>query len=451
MANDVPALAEKRKSWYQGLTAYHWWVLVIGTMAWMFDCMDQRLFVLSREPALTELLGGQAVRADVLRYGKYVTAAMIVGWSVGGLFFGVVGDRWGRVKTLSVAILVYAAFTGLSGLALHWWDFCFYRFLMGCGIGGAFATAATLIAETLPPHARAFSLGVFQAISAMGNFVGAAIATYLVVPGLPLNLFGYSLSGWRVLFFIGILPGILSVFIMRTVREPEAWKQARQVARDDSKKGMGDIRGLFTHPTWRRHTLVGVGLAVAGVVGLWGIGFWGPELISEALKDQSKEVVQKVRGNAMQLFDLGSLLGMFAFTVLATRFGRRLSFALSLLTCYAVVTMVFLRLSSAGDAYWMFPMMGFVTLSIFGGYAIYFPEIYPTRLRATGTGFCYNTARVLAAALILGSAGVDEIFRKLQFASPFRAGAIAICTVYLLGLLVLIWAPETKDKPLPED
>jgi len=451
---DQPALRqppERKPRWYQGMTKYHWWVLCIGATAWLFDTMDQRIFVLSRQPALAQLLGVDSGHPDVLPYSKLVTAVMIVGWAVGGLFFGIMGDRWGRVKTLSISILVYSLFTGFSGLSMSWWDFCVYRFLMGCGIGGAFATAATLIAETLPSHSRAFALGMFQALSAFGNIIGSAVATWLIVPGLTITLFGREFPGWRLLFFFGVIPAFLVVFIMRTIREPETWTKAASTAKEDARHQLGDLKSLLGHPTWRRNTLVGVGLAVAGVVGLWGVGFWSPELISEALKGESTETVQMVRGKATLLQDVGAFFGIFAFTILATRIGRRPSFALSLLASYFVVTMVFYRLSSATDAYWMTPLMGFATLSIFGGYAIYFPEIFPTRLRATGTGFCYNVARVLAAALILGSSGVDSIFRKLEFASPFRAGAIAVCTIYLLGLLVLIWAPETKDKPLPKE
>ncbi|MEP0844239.1 MAG: MFS transporter [Phycisphaerae bacterium] len=174
--------AAPRMRWYEGMTRYHWWVLIIGSMAWLFDTMDQRIFVLSRQPALSQLQNLAPTHPDVIRYGKYVTAVMIMGWAVGGLFFGVMGDRWGRVKTLSVSVLVYSCFTGLSGLSQHWYDFCVYRFIMGCGIGGAFATAATLIAETLPGHSRAFALGMFQALSAVGNITGSAVARWVVTP-----------------------------------------------------------------------------------------------------------------------------------------------------------------------------------------------------------------------------------------------------------------------------
>ncbi len=235
--------------WYQGLTRYHWWVLAIGVMSWMFDCMDQQFFVRSRQTALHQLMDDEiatyqdAHRADILAeveeevrhdkvtegqreseierrvasrlekaadnalinpFGNLVTALMIFGWSVGGFFFGIYGDKLGRVRTLAITISVYSLFTGLSGLAVGKWDFCLYRFIMGCGIGGAFATAATLIAETMPVHARAMALGLFQALSAVGNILGNIIARYWVRPEVDYlhSLVSDGVAGWRLLFFI---------------------------------------------------------------------------------------------------------------------------------------------------------------------------------------------------------------------------------------------------------
>src|SRR6476660_9495562 len=156
-----PLSLEPRLRWYQGLSGYQWWVLCVASLAWLLDTMSQRIFVLARSPALKELMDLGQSDPRVLQFGNYATAAMMVGWAVGGFYFGIVGDKWGRSKTLSASVLSYSIFTGLSGFSTHWWDFCIYRFLMGCGIGGAFATAATLIAETVPPHSRAFALGMF--------------------------------------------------------------------------------------------------------------------------------------------------------------------------------------------------------------------------------------------------------------------------------------------------
>ncbi len=491
---------EKKLRWYEGLTKYHWWVLFIAVFAWMFDCMDQRLFVLSRAPAVQELLNYDEFKQDILPdieaeasgevaaeladgslapaereaalqdrvsvkvdaafdsraadFGNIVTALMVIGWSVGGFGFGIYGDRLGRVKTLAIAIFVYSIFTGLSGFSVGMIDFCLYRFLMGCGIGGAFATAATLIAETMPDHARATALGLFQSLSALGNIGGSCIAWFVVSPDLDTDLFGLletAISGWRVLFMIGVLPALLIVMIMRTVKEPDAWYAAKERASGNLERQMGDIRSLFTDPRWRRNTLVGLSLAVVGVIGLWGVGFYSPELIATALKDLPTEEVTVIKAKATALQDVGALLGMLAFTWIATRMGRRLAFGLAFVFCWVVVTTVFLVLREPWHAYVLCPLLGFATLSLFGGYSIYFPELYPTRLRASGTGFCYNVGRVLAALVIILKNPIRNMFEGMGFDEPFRTVAVVLASVYLLGLVVLIWAPETKGQPLPTE
>ncbi len=457
MAQETPylAYAGRKLRWYQGLTGYQWWVVCVGSLAWLMDTMSQRIFILSRTPALKELLHLPADATKAPPFDSYATAAMMLGWAVGGFYFGIVGDKWGRAKTLSASVLVYSIFTGLSGLSLHWWDFCLWRFLMGCGIGGAFATGATLIAETVPAHSRAFALGMFQALSALGNITASAVAWKFVHPSSRyfVGMLGAEgIPGWRVLFFLGALPAILVVFIMTTIKDPPAWLEARKVAaKDKLQRQMGDIKGMFTDPRWRRSTLVGVGLAVAGVVGLWGVGFWSPELIREALAGTSREYQDKVIGGATALQDVGAFFGMFVFTLIATFMGRRIGFGVSFIAAFIVVSGVFLTLRAEWHAYVMLPMVGFVTLSVFGGYSIYFPEIYPTRLRSTGTAFCYNVARILTAAIVLLIGPIQQALKAKHVTEVFRWGAVVLCCFYFLGLIALIWAPETKDKPLPED
>src|SRR5437588_2676890 len=140
--------------WYRGLTRYHWFVLFVASLGWLFDCLDQQLFNLGRTPALTELLGGSVEKATVDRYAGYATSIFILGWATGGLFFGILGDRIGRAKTMLLTILLYSAFTGLSALSLSWWDFMIYRFITGMGVGGEFAAGVSLLAEVMPSRIR---------------------------------------------------------------------------------------------------------------------------------------------------------------------------------------------------------------------------------------------------------------------------------------------------------
>jgi MFS family permease len=426
---------------YDNVTPYHWLVVVIASAGWLFDCMDQRLFILARESAVKELLGAGGTGAEVKQLSGYATTAMILGWATGGIIFGMMSDRWGRVKTMAATLLVYSGFTGLSGLSQSWVDFTLYRFLVGLGVGGMFGAATTLVAESVPATVRAVALGALQALSALGNVAGSLISLK-VQPGATDLLWGYS--GWRLLFFVGILPSLLIVPIMFVLREPEAWRRAKEAAGAGALHRVGSPIELFQNPRWRRNSIVGLMLGVSGMFGLWGIGFFSPELISTALSGSSQQTIDTVRGAATALQDVGSFLGMVTFTAIASLISRRLAFFFAFLAGMFVTAFVFNSLQTATDAYWMLPMMGFSQLALFAGYSIYFPELFPTRLRGTGVGFCYNTVRYLAAPapILLG---------LLSTVLSFRTAAVLMSSVYLVGMIALIWAPETKGKPLPED
>jgi predicted MFS family arabinose efflux permease len=450
----VEQIAEvKKTSVFEGVTGYHWVIVIIASCGWLFDCMDQRIFILAREPAIRELMGAETAAETIKDLWGWATCAMLIGWATGGIIFGMMSDKWGRVKTMVVTLIVYSGFTGLSGIAQSVEAFIAYRFLVGLGVGGMFGAATTLVAESVPGNFRSIALGSLQALSACGNIFGSLISL-AIPPGSEDYLFG--MSGWRVIFFVGVIPSILIVPIVFILREPEPWKQAKKLAADnktDQSKQIGSIADLFRTPRWRRNTLVGVTLGFAGMGGLWGIGFYSPELISAALKGESQQVIDSVRGWGTALQDVGAFLGMFTFTLVATFISRRLAFLGAFILCLIITPFVFFNLNSASDAYWMLPMMGFAHLSLFGGYSIYFPEIFPTRLRGTGVGFCYNTVRYLAAGVgplmmafnhVLVSRGVNDV-------SSFRWAASMMTGIYLIGILALVWAPETKGQPLPED
>jgi MFS family permease len=437
------ATRERHTAVFADVTPYHWVVVIIASAGWLFDCMDQRIFILGREPALKELIGADPAAATAIKtYIGYATTSMILGWATGGIIFGMMSDKIGRVKTMVATLLVYSGFTGLSGMATSPTDFTIYRFLAGVGIGGMFGAATTLVAESVPPGFRAMALGSLQALSAIGNIIGSLIS--LKIPPGSHNFMG-DYSGWRVLFFVGILPALLVIPIMFVLREPESWKKAKADAEAGiGRKSVGSPVELFRHPRWRRNTLVGLGLGVAGMVGLWGIGFFSPELISTALKGAPQDVVDTVRGWGTAFQDMGAFAGMIVFTLIAALISRRLAFLGALLLSMVVTMFVFRSLNTATDAYWMLPMMGFAQLAVFACYSIYFPELFPTRLRGTGVGFCYNTVRYLAAP-------GPMVFGYLATLMSFRSAAVLMSTIYLVGVVTLIWAPETYGKPLPED
>jgi MFS family permease len=286
------------------------------------------------------------------------------------------------------------------------------------------------------------ALGSLQALSAMGNIIGSLIS--LQIPPGAHDLFG-SFAGWRVLFFVGILPSLLIIPIVFVLKEPDSWLKAKaEAAAGVGHKNVGSPIELFRDSRWRRNTIVGLFLGVSGMIGLWGIGFFSPELISTALQGAPQDVVDTVRGWGTAFQDVGAFFGMVTFTIVASYVSRRLAFLGALLLSMLVTMFVFHSLKTATDAYWMLPMMGFAQLAVFAGYSIYFPELFPTRLRGTGVGFCYNTVRYLAAPAPI-------LFGMLATQMSFRTAAVLMSSIYLVGVVALIWAPETKGQPLPED
>jgi MFS family permease len=446
-------MVEERYRWWKELNRYHWFVLIVAALGWLFDCLDQQLFILARQPAMAELLPGEPTQAQIDEAGAYATAIFLMGWAIGGLVFGVMGDRVGRAKTMVVTILLYSAFTGLSALSTGFWDFCIYRFLTGLGVGGEFAVGVALVAEVMPDRARPYCLSVLQALSAVGNVSAALI-------GMTMGTLaerGLVSSIWRPMFVVGALPALLALVIRARLREPERWQQASHEG--SVVKKLGSYRELFGHPTWRRHALLGLGLAFAGIVGLWGVGFFAFDLVGNVLREkfvsdgmtdaQIRGAVAHWKGIASMMMNVGAALGMYGFALLAQRMGRKPTFAICFVAALLSTSSVFYFLTEFHQVFWMIPIMGFCILSLFAGYAIYFPELFPTHLRSTGTSFCYNVGRFVAA---IGPALLGWLTGTVyaDTAAPLRNAGLTMCGIFVLGLAVLPFLPETKGQPLPE-
>lgn len=507
------------RPWYKLLTRYHWFVFIVAALGWLFDCLDQQLFILARPRAMADLLS-YITDPDQLKlwtgtFADISTSVFIAGWATGGLIFGMLGDRIGRAKTMVITILLYSLFTGLSSLSQTVYDFAFYRFLTGLGVGGEFAVGVALVAEVMPAKARTFALSLLQALSAFGNISAALINLQLglmegegltSIPFMP----AWLADPWRIMFLIGALPALLALIIRRRLKEPEKWQAA---SHDGAvKKQLGSYSELFSDPTWRRHALFGLMLASSGVVGLWAIGFYVPDLTLQVLKkpfeaevyqrevaaaeaandnaraqqieqvntlwdaEKSKkksdelkagpkppqEVLDLKKGFDAEIkkkltfyqsmssiaINVGAFFGMFGFGVLAQYIGRKPTFVIALLAAFTSTIYVFYSLQELWQIFVIVPVMGFCQLSLFGGYAIYFPELFPTRLRSTGTSFCYNVGRFVAALGPLLKIPLNWAF--MGYEEPLRPAGMAMCAVFLVGLFALPFLPETKGKPLPE-
>ncbi len=499
--------------WWKQLSGYHWFVLIVASAAWFFDCLDQRLFSLARIPALASLMHKAGTDVDVQAFGKVVTAWFLIGWGVGGLIFGALGDRYGRAKMLTLTILIYSAFTGLSFVSQNKIDFTIYRFLTGLGVGGVFGLAVALIAETVPSGARVQSLGLLQILSTVGNI--AAGFAKMGIDALENSQVVQRGEGWRWMFLIGALPAAMVILTRKYLKEPEPWLKLKEAGRLPSGGIFASYAGLFSDARWRKHLVVGALIASTGVVGLWAIGEYAVDLQSsvfkshfealasqpvvermhaaegakgaadKALKDAGpaaaetekvrltaairetekaiKEIkkdydpvvtapVEKAKVNAYLLNMLGAAAGMWMFTRFANAVGRRAAFIAGFSAAMVVTVFVYWKMSSPQDAYWMMPLMGAAQLGVFAGFAIYLPELFPSRLRSTGTSFCYNLGRFAAAAGSFFSYVLTQnVFAGFAKPLPYRYSAMTMCVIFLVGIITVFFSPETKGQPLPEE
>ena len=274
-------------AWWKELTRYQWFVFVVASLGWLFDTMDQQLFTLARVSAVRSLLGilpGDTSHSGLIdEYAGYTTSIFLIGWAIGGIIFGILGDKIGRVKTMTLTILCYSAFTGLSAYSKGIWDFSLWRFLTGLGVGGQLAVSVSLVAEvdvgSRPADGAGLAPGALgrREHAGGGDQHGAGPVTNSRVT---------IANAWRAMFLVGMVPALLVIPIFLRLKEPERWKAAAREGEldGDGKPRLGSLAELFGDPRWRRNTIVGMVLAFAGVVGLWGIGFFSFDLVDSVFR-----------------------------------------------------------------------------------------------------------------------------------------------------------------------
>jgi MFS family permease len=416
----------QRESWSSQLSGYQRLVLLVAWLGWIFDSMDATIYNLVLTPALKELLGSGNSTENVGWYGGIILAIFLFGWAVGGVAFGIIADYLGRARTLVITILIYAVFTGLAGFSHTWWELALYRFMTALGIGGEWAAGATLVAEVWPESLRVKGAGLLQSAWGAGYFLAAGVYLWL------------SSYGWRVMFFVGLVPALVALLVRLKVREPEKWTEAKATT-----KTRLTLWELFT-PTHRRDTVVGAALAFVAVFGLWGATNWTPSLINELLGPRHLDAaaVSRMVSYAVMSLNAGAIIGYFAFPFFAEWLGRRPAFLLMLLGAAITLPAMFHVPRSYTTVLLILPVLGFFTNGIFSGFPIYLPELFPTRIRATGAGFCFNAGRVLAAS------GPFLTGLLVVHLGTFGRAASAIALIYVLGMLVLVFARETKGQKL---
>ena len=395
--------------------------------------MDAFIYALVLSPALTELLPKSAMSgapADVAFCGSVLFALFLVGWGLAFLW-GPVADRFGRTRTLAASVLVYSVFTGAAALAENVWQLGAFRLLAGIGIGGEWALAGTYVAEAWPEDRRKMGAGYLQTGYYTGFFLAAA-----------LNFTVGAHFGWRAMFLCGLVPVVLSLYIVFKVKEPERWEQATA-----GVERVNPLRAIFTG-AYRRRTIVNAALLTVSIVGLWAGAVYEPTAIITLAKKSGMDPAQAVRMASIgtALLSIGTILGCLVAPVACEKWGRRTSLALFFVGMALCVWLSFGWAFYLTDGLMTFIVVLFF-LGFFGGnfaiYSLWLPEQYPTSVRATAFAFTTSFGRLVGAGVnfLLGWA----IQQHGSLGAPVAYTALA----FILGLAIVPFATETKGERLP--
>jgi MFS family permease len=425
--------------WYAGVTRYEWLVLIIACAGWVFDVYEGQIFNITRSQMLSDIVGGDA--AQVASYGDLFLGIFLVGGTVGGLIAGSLADRFGRRPIMVLTILVYSIFSGLTFFATELWHVAALRFLVALVVGGEWAVAASLVAEVFPARARAHASGVFHATSVLGTWMAALV-------GIAVG------AQWRYAYLIGILPALLILWVRASVREPDRWREAAAEAKRDAGAGarLGSFKELLLTPPWNVRALLGMGLAAIGLGMFWAVTIAGQDLATLVLRESEitgDAAASKAKFAYGIVQTAGGGLGLLSFGPLCTRLGRRGAFILFHLLAFLIVPITCFVPQSYQQLLIVLPLFGFLTLGIHAGYAIYFPELFPTHLRATGASFCFNGGRLAAAPIMVFSATLKSGDIPGVGSIDLRWALTVLSALFLLGIVFALLLPETSKRDLP--
>lgn len=417
--------------WYSGITRYEWLVLIIASAGWIFDVYEGQIFNLTRNNMLGDILGQEPGSDEVKKYGDWFLGIFLLGGTFGGLLFGSLADRYGRSSIMIVTILMYSVFSGLTFFATELWHVTALRFLVAMGVGGEWAVAAALVSEVFPKKARAHASSIFHASSVIGTSLASLAAIWVG-------------ANWEYAYLIGVLPALLIVWVRIVVKEPEKWQRAREEAKAGTGK-VGSFKELLTVAPWRGHAFGAMALAAVGLGTFWAVTVAGQDLAREMLISEGatpEEASQKAKFAYGIIQTMGGGLGLVLFGPISARIGRRMTFILFHVAALAITLVVCFLPNSYTTLLILLPVFGFFTLGMHAGYAVYFPELFPDRLRATGMSWGFNGGRLLAATLLILS-GKMKAAMDLNIAIAWLGG------FFLLGVVVILFLPETKGKELP--
>lgn len=462
-------LESNSMAWYQGITRYQWLVLVICCLGWIFDVFEGQIFVASMRDAMPALLGVNPDDSSVNRWNDLAFGMFLLGGALGGVLFGALSDRIGRAKTMIWTILFYSLFTCLSAFSKEPWHLVALRFLVAMGVGGEWAVASAMVAEVMPKRSRPVMGSIFHASSVFGTLLAVATIKLLIAnPEVNGALAERGFEGWRVGFAVGVLPALLTVWIRWKLKEPDTWQEAKGREKKDNSQATGKISDLFSQENLRS-TIICVGLATIGLVTFWGGHIYGKNALLNHAKNEAlvaenlgadatdaekaaafeihKSPIKNAEMTSMALNTIGGGLGLVLFGWISNLMGRKGAFVfyhVLAFVCMVLMFKVFIPGDTSPTVLMIFlPIFGFFTLGMHAGYAVYFPELYPTRLRGTGTGFGFNMGRLGTAAAFFGFGAM------VNPPSPENK-ALLLAPLYLVALVLIFFARETRGTELPE-
>jgi len=403
---------------------------------WVLDSMDASLYAQVLVPALRELLPRSGHAADVAQLGRWgglLFALFMVGWGC-SIVFGALADRIGRTRALMLSIAIYSLFTFLSALAPDVYTLAAFRLLAGFGVGGEWAVGGALVAESWPEEKRRVGAGLLHTGWPLGWFLGGAVQ-FLLMP----------VFGWRVTLAVGAIPALLLLYIRRHVREPERWLRVRRESARPPRFGE-----IFS-PELRRGTVVAAALMTVCIVGLWAGLMWAPAALTLLAQREgvAAENVPRVVALAVMGFNVATIVGCLLVPVLAERWGRRTLLAFYFALGGASIALGFgFFFHHPTHALWLFaailPFMGIGSNSDFAVFTLWLPELYPTRLRATG--FAFGTS----AGRFVGALGPFVVGGLIAHYDDLGRGVAATAWIFVAGLLLVPLARETRGQAMPE-